>query len=131
MIRRLTGKASHGVAHIMQTYPNPVNFGVTLPLGMATALFNLTDTRSPAQLTATIADGDAGHRFNVVSLTSYRRVRVPGPHGDRDSWEEQDSTDGGRPLNVSRGGNVEILLRFESLQPDAQGRFTAKLWVRD
>ena len=61
----------------MQTYPNPVNFGVTLPLGMATALFNIADARSNTMLTAAIMDGGAGHRFSVVSLTSYRRVKVP------------------------------------------------------
>jgi hypothetical protein len=122
----------------MQTYPNPVNFGVTLPRGMATALFNVTDARSAARLTAAIRDGDTGHRFSVVSLTSYRRVRDPGAgessrasRGPAYNWEEDDSTDGSRPLRVSRGGNVEILLRFESLQPDAQGRFAATLSIRD
>lgn len=121
----------------MQIYPSPVNFGVTLPLGMANALFNITDARSNAQLTAAIADNNPGHPFRVVSLTSYRRVRtdtgeIPGgSHGPVPDWEEDDSTDGSRPLRVSPGGNVEIFLSFESVQPGVRGRFVATLSIRD
>src|SRR5262245_42869411 len=94
-----------------------IDFGVVLPRGTADATFTIPQAQSDALLSASVTADNSQGRFRVLSLRSYTGESQGGSRaGDID----KDSTDGGRPLKVSRGQRIEILLRFYSLLPKDQ-----------
>ena len=87
----------------IQSGPDPVDFGVVLLARSADVTFTIARAPSDARLTASIVEDNSRGRFRILSLRSFADTT------------EKDSTDGTRPLKVSRGQRVEVALRFYSL----------------
>jgi hypothetical protein len=121
----------------MQTGADPINFGVLPALGGTNAYFSITNARSNALLTATITNDDSHGRFSVRSLKSYTSAPVSGgpPHTPSGSpgvtLIETDSTDGTRPLHVSRRQTILIELGFYDRLTDARDSYEATLVITD
>jgi len=103
----------------IETGPDAIDFGVSPPHGSADATFTIIHAQSDARLSASIVADNSQGRFRIQSLKSYEETT------------EKDSTDGTRPLNVSRGQKIEIALRFYSLLPKGQDYFEAVLMIQD